>query len=139
MRIVGMHPREAQAGTIKLKVKSATVPFSTDLTIRTPHEMQTLKAETDQSPPPASILDFRRSVDADLAVTSDDSPKAKSPTEDGSPALSDLDRILVEAAEEMNFNWSEFLPVERIKPEIAEIVLATLLVAGLVAFGHFLF
>jgi hypothetical protein len=50
-------------------------------------------------------------------------------------ALSDLDRALIEAAEEMSFDWPEFLPVER----ITEMALASLLFAGLVVLGRFLF
>jgi hypothetical protein len=50
-----------------------------------------------------------------------------------------LDRALVEAAEEMSFNWPEFLPVERIGAGVAQMAVALLLFAGLLAFGHFLF
>ena len=51
-----------------------------------------------------------------------------------SPAPHDLERALAEAAEEMDFDWPEFLPVERIKAGITVIVLGFLLLAGLVAF-----
>jgi len=51
-----------------------------------------------------------------------------------SPALYDLDRALVETAEEIEFDWPKFLPVERIKAGITEIALGLLLFAGLVAF-----
>ena len=51
-----------------------------------------------------------------------------------SPVPHDLDRALAEAAEEMDFDWPEFLPVERIKAGITVIVLGFLLLAGLVAF-----
>ena len=54
-----------------------------------------------------------------------------------SPAPHDLDRALAEAAEEMDFDWPEFLPVERIKGGITEIALGFLLLAGLVAFCGF--
>ena len=54
-----------------------------------------------------------------------------------SPAPHDLDRALAEAAEEMDFDWPEFLPVERIKAGTTEIVLGFLLLAGLVAFCGF--
>jgi hypothetical protein len=50
----------------------------------------------------------------------------------------DLERALAEAAEEMDFDCPEFLPVERIKDGITEIVLGFLLVAGLLAFFSFL-
>ena len=48
-------------------------------------------------------------------------------------ASDDLDRALVEAAQEIEFDWSEFLPAERIKAGIMEIALGFLLFAGLVA------
>jgi hypothetical protein len=89
--------------------------------------------------PSANIVDLRRSAATDDSVESDDSPKAKSPSGDGGPELSDLDRALLEAAEEMSFNWPEFLPVERIGERIAQMALALLLFAALLAFGHFLF
>ena len=139
MRVIGIHGREARAGTMKLKVKRTTVPFCTELTTRPPQQMKNLTLETDQKAASASILDFQRSAATDLSVNSEDSAKAKSPRQDPSPALSDLDRALVEAAEEMSFNWPEFLPVERIKTGIGEIALASLLSAGLVALGRFLF
>jgi hypothetical protein len=41
---------------------------------------------------------------------------------------------LVEAAEEMKFDWPEFLPMERIKAGIRDIALGLLLCAALVAF-----
>ena len=56
-----------------------------------------------------------------------------------SPASDDLDRVPVEAAEEIEFDWPEFLPVERIKAGIMEIALGFLLFAGLVAFCSFHF
>jgi len=61
------------------------------------------------------------------------------PPEDSLSMLPSLDRALIEAAEEMNFDWPEFLPVERITRGIAEMALASLLLAGLVALGHFFF
>ena len=48
-------------------------------------------------------------------------------------AIYDLDRALVEAAEEIEFDWPEFLPVERIKAGITEIALGFLLFAALIA------
>jgi hypothetical protein len=48
-----------------------------------------------------------------------------------SPAPYDLDRALVEAAEEMEFDLPEYLPVERIKAGITEIAVGFLLFAGL--------
>jgi hypothetical protein len=49
----------------------------------------------------------------------------------------DLDRALVEAAEEIDIDWPESLPVERIKAGIMEIALGFLLCAGLAAFCAF--
>ena len=43
-----------------------------------------------------------------------------------------LDRALVEAAEEIEFEWPEFLPMERIKAGIAEIALVILAIGILV-------
>jgi hypothetical protein len=54
-----------------------------------------------------------------------------------SPTPYDLDRALVEAVEEMKFDWSEFPPMERIKAGIMEIALGLLLFAALVAFCLF--
>jgi hypothetical protein len=48
-------------------------------------------------------------------------------------AIYDLDRALVEAAEEIEFDWPEFLPAGRIKAGITEIALGFLLFAALVA------
>jgi hypothetical protein len=46
----------------------------------------------------------------------------------------DLDRALAEAAQEMKFDWPEFLPIERIKAGMVEIAFGLLLFAALVAF-----
>jgi len=51
-----------------------------------------------------------------------------------SPGPFDFDRALVEAAEEIEFDWPEFLPVEGIRAGITEIALGLLLFAGLVSF-----
>ena len=87
------------------------------------------------NPSKVTILDLQRSVATDLSVATDDSSNAKSSSGDEPPALSDLDRALIEAAEEMSFDWPEFLPLER----ITEMALASLLFAGLVVLGRFLF
>ena len=50
-----------------------------------------------------------------------------------SPAPNDLDRALVEIAEEVQFDWPEFLPVGRIEAGITEIALTFLFLAGLFA------
>ena len=50
---------------------------------------------------------------------------------------SDLDRALVEAAEELDFDWPEFLPTERVVRGITEIALGFALVAGLAVFWCF--
>jgi len=86
----------------------------------------------------APIPDLQRSAAKYLSATTDDWPNVKSP-DDGAPVLSQLDRAIIEAGEEMNFDWPEFLPVERITRGIAEMALASLLLAGLVALGHFFF
>lgn len=49
--------------------------------------------------------------------------------------LSDLDKALVDAAEEMTFDWPELVPVGRIASGIREIALGALLAAGLVVLG----
>jgi hypothetical protein len=59
-----------------------------------------------------------------------------------SPASYDLDRALVEAAEEIEFDWPEFLPMERIKAGITEIALGILALgilvfAAVIALGGF--
>ena len=54
-----------------------------------------------------------------------------------SPVPHDLEMALAEAAEEMDFDWPEFLPVELIKAGSTEIALGCLLLAGLVAFCGF--
>ena len=47
----------------------------------------------------------------------------------------DLDGALAEAAKEINVDWPEFLPVERIKVAIAKTALGLLLLAGILALG----
>ena len=49
-------------------------------------------------------------------------------------ATHDLDRALVEAAEEIEIDWPESLPVEQIKAGVTEIALGFLLCAGLLLF-----
>ena len=49
------------------------------------------------------------------------------PRRKDSGTLSDLDRALLEAAKELDFDWPEFLPVER---GITEIALGCALIAG---------
>lgn len=60
-----------------------------------------------------------------------------SPPGKDSPAPYDLDRLLAEAAEEMQFDLPELLPSERIKTRIMEIALGLFLFAALVAFCCF--
>jgi hypothetical protein len=60
---------------------------------------------------------------------------AESPGEMDAVVLPDLDRALLEAAEEMNFHWPEFLPAERIKKALREIALGFTMLAGLVTLG----
>jgi hypothetical protein len=99
--------------------------------------MKSIIRETDTNVLSADIVHLRRAAAPDDCVKSDDLPEAKLPGEDGAPEFSDLDRALVETAEEMDFNWPEFLPVERIELGIAQMTLALLLFAGLLAFIHF--
>jgi|SRR5262249_2289784 len=87
----------------------------------------------------ANILDLERSTATYPAVATDDSSNAKSPNADEFPALSDFDRALIEAAEEMRFDWPEFLPVERVRAGIAQMALASLLFAGLAVLCRFFF
>ena len=54
----------------------------------------------------------------------------ESPTGKNLSAPYDLDRALVEAAKEINVDWPEFLPVQRIKAGIAKTALRLLLLAG---------
>jgi hypothetical protein len=49
--------------------------------------------------------------------------------------LSDLDRALVEAAEEMRFDWPEFPALGRIIPAMMRFVPNWLLLAGLAVLG----
>lgn len=51
-----------------------------------------------------------------------------------SAAPSDLERALVEAAEELDFDWPEFLPAERVVRGITEIALGFALVGGIAVF-----
>jgi hypothetical protein len=73
------------------------------------------------------------------AAEADDLPEAKWLRSPDSPALSDLDRVLVEAAEEMRFDWPEFLPVERIEPGLIQIAMWLLLILSVVVLGVLLF
>ena len=95
--------------------------------------MESIIRGTDPSVLPANIVDFRRSAPTEESEASVDSTEAKSPCGEGAPEVSDLDRALLE---EMNFDWPEFLPVERIEAGIAQTALGLLLLAGLVAFGY---
>ena len=54
-----------------------------------------------------------------------------------SGALHDLDRGLLQAAEELDFDWPEFLPVERVIRGITEIALGCSLVTGFATFCCF--
>ena len=102
-------------------------------------QMQTSITKMNENPTKVTVLDLQRSAATYLSAATDDASNAKSPNEDEFPALSDFDRALIEAAEEMSFNWPELLPVEGIKAGITQIALASLLFAGLVVAGRFLF
>ncbi|HEY2123462.1 MAG TPA: hypothetical protein VGH07_07695, partial [Chthoniobacterales bacterium] len=54
--------------------------------------------------------------------------------EKDSPTPYDSDRALIKAAEQMKFDWPEFLPEERLGIGIVEIVFGLFLFAALVAF-----
>jgi hypothetical protein len=56
------------------------------------------------------------------------------PRRKDSGALYDLDRALLEAAEELDFDWPEFLPVERVIWGITEIAVGCALAAGAAVF-----
>jgi hypothetical protein len=102
-------------------------------------EMERIIRGTDPGVLPANTVDFRGSAAAEESVATVDSPEAKSPRGEGAPKVSDLDRALAETAEEMSFNWPEFLPVARIELGIVQMALGLLLFAGLLAFAHFRF
>lgn len=101
--------------------------------------MQTLITKINKNPSRVTIPDLQRSEATYLSVATGDSSDANSPDEDEFPALSDFDRALIEAAEEMSFNWPEFLPVAGIKAGMTQMAVASLLFAGLVVVGRFLF
>lgn len=83
---------------------------------------------------PATRNEEESSGPSELAATRD-LPKVKEPKGIDSPTFSDLDRVLVEAAKEMSFDWPESLPVEQIIPALTGFALGSLLLAGLVALG----
>jgi hypothetical protein len=62
----------------------------------------------------------------------------QTPDEDGASMI-DQQRALVDAAEEMRFDWPKLLPVERIQEGLTEIALCLFLVVGLVAAGGLYF
>jgi hypothetical protein len=71
----------------------------------------------------------------------DSSPNFRESVEDWITAIRDEDevsmnnqeRALVDAAEEMRFDWPELLPVERIQEGVTEIALWSFLAVGVVA------
>lgn len=62
-----------------------------------------------------------------------DSEKENSFPRPDSLAQCDLDRAFVELVEEIEIDWPEFLPVERIGPGITGIAFGLLLIIGLAA------
>jgi hypothetical protein len=64
-----------------------------------------------------------------------DEAKMKPPVGCNSIPPRDIRDVLVEASEKTNFDWSDSLPIERMKAGLIEIALAFLLLAGLVTFG----
>jgi hypothetical protein len=59
------------------------------------------------------------------------------PRRKDSGTLSDLDRALLDAAEELDFDWPEFVLVERVIRGITEIALGCALVTGVAVFWCF--
>lgn len=68
-----------------------------------------------------------------------ESPGLQTAKENNSLAPLDIHRVLVEAAEETDFDWPEFLSVERIKMGTAEISFGFLVLVGLIALGALFF
>ena len=64
-----------------------------------------------------------------------DEAKMKPPVGCNSIPPLDIRDVLVEASEEMNVDWSDSLPIERMKAGLTEIALAFVFFAGLVTFG----
>jgi hypothetical protein len=81
-----------------------------------------------------SICDFPSAPQRPSAAYAEPFAASASLQEKDSLTPYDLDRALVEAVQEMKFDWPEFLPVDRIKAGIMEITFGLLLFAALVAF-----
>jgi hypothetical protein len=148
--IICTNRRGVQAGTRRLDIERLTMPLC-DKTTKV-QRMLTLakfmlgtieKAGNLFAPPDVikeeKLFESIQPPTSSLRVATDDLPKPKSLETPDSSALSDLDRALVEAAEEMSFAWPEFLPVERIEPGLIEIALWCLLFVSVVALGVLLF
>jgi hypothetical protein len=131
--MIGMRRREAQAGTMKPKVRQTTARFLDGTNNPALEEMESIIRGTDPSVLPANIVDFRRSAATEESLTGVGSVEARSPDGEGVPEASDLDRALFD---EMSANLPEFLPVERIEVGIAQMALGLLLFGGLLAFAH---
>jgi hypothetical protein len=79
-------------------------------------------------------LNSLRSCQALVSVGATDQAEMKPSGGGNSLTPLDIHDVLVDASEEVNFDWPDSLPIERIKGGLAEIALALLLFAGLVAF-----
>ena len=149
LTMIGTNRRGARAGTRRLEIKRLTMPFG-DKTTKVQRTVTLSKFMLEIiekvgslfAPPDVIKEEKLGSVQhpaASSAAQDDDLPEAKSLRSPDSPALSDLDRALVEAAEEMRFDWPEFLPVERIEPGLIQIAMWLLLFVSAVALGVLLF
>ena len=142
--------RGAQAGTRRLEIKRLTMPFGdkttkvqrmvtfANLMLETIEKAGRLFATPDVIKEENLLGSVQHPASSSAAAT-DDLSKAKSLRSPDSPALSDLDGALVEAAEEMDFAWREFLPVERIEPVLIGIAMWLLLFVSVAALGVLLF
>lgn len=149
LRVSGTNRRGPRAGTRRLEIERLTMPFGDKTTkVQRMGTLSELMLETIEkagnlfAPPDVIKEEKLGSVQLPAlssAAEADDLPEAKSLRSPGSPALSDLDRVLVEAAEEMRFDWPEFLPVERIERGLIQIAMWLLLIVSVAALGVLLF
>jgi hypothetical protein len=79
-------------------------------------------------------LNSLRSCQAQVSVGATDQAEMKPSGGGNSLTPLDIHDVLVDASEEVNFDWPDSLAIERIKAGLIEIALAFLLFAGLVTF-----
>ena len=79
-------------------------------------------------------LNSLRAGQALVGVGVSDQVEVKPPEGGNSLTRLNIRDVLVETSEEVNFEWPDFLAIERIKAGLIEIALALLLFAGLVTF-----